>query len=72
MKVLRYLKVELLILVLGIALFGVFSWATSGTSGSMDAAPDGYELVGADLEPFRSAFNGAAGDVRAVLLVGPT
>ena len=31
-----------------------------------------YERLGADLEPFRSAFNAASGHVRAVLLVGPT
>lgn len=31
-----------------------------------------YEPLDADLEPFRSAFNGASDHVRAVLLVGPT
>ncbi len=29
-------------------------------------------VISQDFEPFRSAFNAASGNVRAVLLVGPT
>ncbi|MGH9382311.1 MAG: hypothetical protein ACRD2Z_17130 [Thermoanaerobaculia bacterium] len=34
--------------------------------------PQGYQMLGGDLEPFRSAFNRASDHVRAVLLVAPT
>jgi hypothetical protein len=34
--------------------------------------PRGYEVLGQDLEPFRSDFNAEPDHVRAVLLVGPT
>ncbi len=34
--------------------------------------PRGYEVLGEDLEPFRSDFNAEVDHVRAVLLVGPT
>lgn len=65
----RILKVELLALALLLAGAAIYSlagvvWADSGGTG--------YELLDQDLEPFRSAFNAASGDVRAVLLVGPT
>lgn len=55
------------LLALGIVACGFCACASPARS----AAP-GYELVGEDLEPFRSAFNAASDDVRAVLLVGPT
>lgn len=47
------------------------SLACASPAGSAVTAP-GYEIVGEDLELFRSAFNAASDDVRAVLLVGPT
>lgn len=37
-----------------------------------NTGPRGYEVLGQDLEPFRSDFNAKADHVRAVLLVGPT
>ncbi len=65
----RYLRIELLALfaLLGLgALFGL-----TRTSASTDTEPE-HERIGENLDPFRTAFNEASGDVRAVLLVAPT
>lgn len=65
----RYLKFELLALgvLLGLGtLFGLVRTLASG-----DPAPD-HERIGEDLDPFRTAFNEASEDVRAVLLLAPT
>ena len=69
MGFIRVLKAEFVILIMIVAVGSLVGLAR--TLGSTDAT-SGYEVVGADLEPFRAAFNAASGDVRAVLLVGPT
>lgn len=51
---------------------GLLACGLSACVGPAHSAAPGYEIVGEDLEPFRSAFNAASEDVRAVLLVGPT
>lgn len=44
----------------------------TGGSTAPDPATGGYDVLGPDLEPFRSDFNARTDHVRAVLLVGPT
>ncbi len=65
----RYLKFELLALVVLLGLGTLFGLAR--TFASSDPDP-GHERIREDLDPFRTAFNEASGDVRAVLLVAPT
>ena len=65
----QHLNRNLLALVTLLGLGALFALAC--TSSSSDSASD-YERISEDLDPFRTAFNEAAGDVRAVLLVAPT
>lgn len=66
----RYLKMELVVLAVLVTVGLVFS--LGGTLVAKQDTDQGYEVLSADLEPFRTAFNQASGHVRAVLLVGPT
>lgn len=68
--ILRALKVEFLILLTLVAVGGLVGWVATSLTG--EKAPVSYQLVDFELEPFRSAFNGATDHVRVVLLVGPT
>jgi hypothetical protein len=61
---------QFLILVLGA--YGLLACGLLACGSPARSAAPGYEIVGKDLEPFRSAFNAASDHVRAVLLVGPT
>jgi hypothetical protein len=69
MSMLRVLKKEFLLVTVILALGGLVGWVSS-LANAEDTPP--IELVQGDLEPFRAAFNAAADDVRAILLVGPT
>lgn len=62
----RILRLDLLLIsaLLGIAaLFALTSRADEDS---------GYPTIAGDLEPLRTAFNGAPGSVRAILLASPT
>lgn len=71
MQRLRKLRTDMVILpvLLAAGLWGSTGFSREGDAGTPDA---GYEVLGEDLEPFRSAFNAASDRPRAVLLVGPT
>ena len=67
---LRVLRIEVVVVVVVLLVGGLIGWLASRVSA--DGEP-GYEVIAVDdLEPFRSAFNANADQVRLVLLVGPT
>ena len=70
MRLVRLLRVEVVVVVVVLLVGGLVGWLASRVSA--DGEP-GYGVIATgNLEPFRSAFNADADQVRLVLLVGPT
>lgn len=56
--------------VLAVIAAGLVAWVAARSSAGQ--GDDSYAVLDDDLQPFRSAFNDASDQARAVLLVGPT
>ncbi len=72
MGITRVLKLELIILAVIVATLALVGLGRTLASSASQESELSYEIIDADLQPFRESFNAASEHLRAVLLVGPT